>query len=127
MPWSESDRLPLRSPRAPPKPAAAPIPSVRRLLIFARQSTAGALDRWFSAYDDASGELLWRQRLSDVPSSAPISFAAHGRQYIAMVVGFGSPQAITFPNLVPEISLPPARSSSIWVFELPTAQTAPVP
>jgi alcohol dehydrogenase (cytochrome c) len=80
---------------------------------------AGALDRWFSAYDDASGELLWRLRLSDVPSSAPISFAAHGRQYIATVVGFGGAQAITFTNLVPEISPPPARSSSIWVFELP--------
>jgi alcohol dehydrogenase (cytochrome c) len=80
---------------------------------------AGALDRLFSAYDDASGELLWKQRLSDVPSSAPISFAAHGKQYIAMVVGYGGGQAITFRNLVPEISVPPARSSSIWVFELP--------
>ena len=80
---------------------------------------AGALDRWFSAYDDASGELLWRQRLSDVPSSAPISFAAHGKQYVAMVVGYGGAQAMTFSNLVPEISPPPARSSSIWVFELP--------
>jgi alcohol dehydrogenase (cytochrome c) len=80
---------------------------------------AGALDRWFSAYDDSSGELLWKQRLSDVPSSAPISFAAHGKQYVAMVVGYGGGQAITFHNLVPEISVPPARSSSIWVFELP--------
>lgn len=80
---------------------------------------AGALDRWFSAYDDASGALLWRQRLSDVPSSAPISFAAHGKQYVAMVVGYGGPQSMTFGNLVPEISPPPARSSSIWVFELP--------
>ena len=80
---------------------------------------AGALDRWFSAYDDASGELLWKQRLSDVPSSAPISFAAHGKQYVAMVVGFGGAQALTFTHLVPEITLPPARSSSIWVFELP--------
>jgi alcohol dehydrogenase (cytochrome c) len=80
---------------------------------------AGALDRWFSAYDDASGKLLWKQRLSDVPSSAPISFAAQGRQYIAMVVGYGGAQAITFRNLVPEIAVPPARSSSIWVFELP--------
>jgi alcohol dehydrogenase (cytochrome c) len=80
---------------------------------------AGALDRWFGAYDDVSGDLLWRQRLSDVPSSAPISFAAHGRQYVAIVVGYGGGQTLTFANLVPEISLPPARSSSIWVFELP--------
>jgi hypothetical protein len=36
-----------------------------------------------------------------------------------MVVGYGGAQAATFPVLVPEIKLPPTRSSSIWVFELP--------
>jgi alcohol dehydrogenase (cytochrome c) len=80
---------------------------------------AGALDRWFTAYDDASGAVLWKARLGDVPSSAPISYRAHGRQYVAMVVGYGGAQAATFPVLVPEIKLPPTRSSSIWVFELP--------
>ena len=80
---------------------------------------AGALDRWFTAYDDATGEALWRARLSDVPSAAPISYAVNGKQYVAMVVGYGSAHAITFPMLTPEIDLPIVRSSTIWVFALP--------
>ncbi len=80
---------------------------------------AGALDRWFGAYDDATGESLWKIRLSDVPSSAPISYSANGKQYVAMVVGYGGPQSATFPVLVPEMHPPTTRSSAIWVFELP--------
>jgi alcohol dehydrogenase (cytochrome c) len=83
---------------------------------------AGALDRAFTAYDDASGAVLWRTRLADVPSSAPISYQVHGKQYVAMVVGYGGAQSATFPVLVPEIKLPPTRSSSISVFELPSAR-----
>ncbi len=79
---------------------------------------AGALDRSFSAYDDATGKELWRTRLGDVPSSAPISYMANGRQYIAMVVGNGGAQAMTFPALVPEIRNPPDRGASVWVFEV---------
>lgn len=80
---------------------------------------AGALDSRFSAYDESNGEQLWQARLSDVPSSAPISYLANGKQYVAMVVGYGGAQAATFPVFVPEIKLPPASSSSIFVFELP--------
>jgi alcohol dehydrogenase (cytochrome c) len=80
---------------------------------------AGALDRWFTAYDDATGEALWRTRLGDVPSSAPISYGVDGRQYVAMVVGYGTAQSITFPMLTPEIDLPIVRTSAIWVFALP--------
>ena len=47
----------------------------------------GGLDRMFQAHDAATGALLWKARLNDVPSSAPISFAANGREYIAIVVG----------------------------------------
>ena len=80
---------------------------------------AGALDRWFTAYDAANGEALWRVRLSDVPNSAPITYSVDGKQYVAVVVGFGGAQAATFPALVPEIRIPSARSSALWVFELP--------
>ena len=79
---------------------------------------AGALDRWFTAYDDATGKTLWRTRLNDVPNSAPITYMANGKQYVAIVVGYGGPQAASFPQLTPEIPLPVARSSAIWVFEL---------
>jgi alcohol dehydrogenase (cytochrome c) len=82
---------------------------------------AGALDRTLKAYDDATGQELWRLRLNDVPSSSPITYTANGKQYVAVVVGNGGAQAATFPALVPEIQNPADRSASIWVFELPNA------
>ena len=85
---------------------------------------AGALDRSFAAYDDATGTVLWRTRLTDVPSAAPITYAVNGRQYVAMVVGYGSAQAMTFPMLTPEIDLPIVRSAAIAVFALPETATA---
>jgi alcohol dehydrogenase (cytochrome c) len=80
---------------------------------------AGALDRWVTAYDETNGKTLWRTRLNDVPNSAPISYMANGKQYIAVVVGYGGAQVASFPQLTPEIPLPVARSSTIWAFELP--------
>ncbi|MBI4264400.1 MAG: PQQ-binding-like beta-propeller repeat protein [Acidobacteria bacterium] len=80
---------------------------------------AGALDRVFAAYDDATGRELWRTRLNDVPNSAPITYTVGGRQYVALTVGNGGAQAATFPALVPEIRNPPDRAASLWVFELP--------
>jgi alcohol dehydrogenase (cytochrome c) len=80
---------------------------------------AGALDRVFTAYDDATGTALWQAKLNDVPSSAPISYAVDGKQYVAITVGHGSAHALTFPMLTPEIDLPIVRSATIWVFALP--------
>jgi alcohol dehydrogenase (cytochrome c) len=80
---------------------------------------AGALDRDFTAYDDATGKALWHAKLSDVPSSAPITYAVDGKQFVAMTVGHGSAHALTFPMLTPEIDLPIVRSATIWVFALP--------
>jgi hypothetical protein len=80
---------------------------------------AGSLDRFFAAYDDASGATLWQTRLGDVPGNAPIPYMVNGRQYVAMVVGNGGAQAATFPVLVPEIRNPPDRGASVWVFALP--------
>jgi alcohol dehydrogenase (cytochrome c) len=81
---------------------------------------AGSLDRVFAAYDDATGRELWRARLNDVPSSAPITYMVNGKQYVAMVVGNGGGQASSFSALVPEIQNPPAAGAAVWVFELPT-------
>jgi alcohol dehydrogenase (cytochrome c) len=80
---------------------------------------AGSLDRMFAAYDDATGKELWRARLNDVPNTAPISYTVGGKQYVAITVGNGGPQAGTFPNLVPEIRNPPEPAAAIWVFDLP--------
>ena len=79
----------------------------------------GALDRSFAAYDQSNGKKLWHRILTDVPSAAPITYTVDGKQYIAVVVGYGGPWSVTEAILTPEISLPVARSSSIWVFALP--------
>lgn len=79
---------------------------------------AGALDRWLTAYDDAAGKVLWKTRLNDVPYSAPITYMANGKQYVAIVVGYGGIQSATFAAMVPEVRLPVARGSVIWAFEL---------
>jgi len=80
---------------------------------------AGALDRYLTAYDDSTGETLWKIRMNDMLSSCPISFSVNGKQYLAVVVGAGGAQSVTFPVLVPEIQLPPDHGAAIWVFELP--------
>ena len=80
---------------------------------------AGSLDRMFSAYDAETGAQLWQTRLNDVPSSSPISYAANGQEYVAMVVGGGGYQSTSYNLLVPEIQNPPDRNAAIWVFELP--------
>jgi hypothetical protein len=39
-----------------------------------------ALSIVFAAHDDTTGRELWRARLGDVPSNAPISYLANGKQ-----------------------------------------------
>jgi alcohol dehydrogenase (cytochrome c) len=80
---------------------------------------AGALDRSLRAYDAASGKVLWETRLNDVSSAVPISYAVNGKQYIAIVSGRGGFHYASYAPLVPELSPPPDRGSSLWVFELP--------
>lgn len=63
----------------------------------------GSIDRYFRAYDDRTGKLLWETRLTDMPSNAPISYRVNGKQYIAIGVGNGGAQATGFTPLVREI------------------------
>ncbi len=78
----------------------------------------GSIDRYFRAYDDQTGKLLWETRLSDVPSNAPISYTVNGKQYIAIGVGNEGAQATGFAALVPEIQNLD-RAPAVWVFQLP--------
>ncbi len=83
---------------------------------------AGALDRRYSAYDAANGTKLWSVGLPDVPNGTPITYTVDGKQYVALITGYGSPSTTTWPGLVPEITLPPVRSSSVFVFALPDSR-----
>jgi len=79
---------------------------------------AGALDRRIAAYDAGTGEPLWQTRLNEVPSAAPITYGANGRQYVAVIVGSGGYQSGSYGVMVPEIKNPPDRGAALWVFEL---------
>lgn len=81
----------------------------------------GSLDRWFTAHDSGSGEVLWRARLSDVPTAAPITYLSNGKQYVAVLASYGqvNSQAGVLNPFIPETRQPIERSSAIWVFELP--------
>lgn len=84
---------------------------------------AGSLDRRFKAYDLATGEQRWAARLNDVPSAPPITYAVDGVQYVAVVVGPGGYQSMSYGALVPEIRNPDDAGTILWVFALPAAHS----
>lgn len=78
----------------------------------------GGRDRRFRALDNATGRTLWETRLSAVPSSTPITYAANGRQYVAVVAGGGNAHDASWPILTPEIENPQG-ATTLWIFALP--------
>ncbi|HTB69316.1 MAG TPA: PQQ-binding-like beta-propeller repeat protein [Steroidobacteraceae bacterium] len=78
----------------------------------------GDVDRYFAAYDQATGKVLWRTRLAAAPESSPVTFAAHGHQYLAVVAGSGSPMGSASRAFVPDV-VAPAAGVTLIVFELP--------
>jgi alcohol dehydrogenase (cytochrome c) len=79
---------------------------------------AGAVDRYFRAYDDATGTILWQMRLNNVVNAFPISYSVGGKQYIAVAVGNGSSEVRSLNALTPEIRNPEG-GSVLWVFAVP--------
>ncbi len=77
----------------------------------------GLIDRWFEAVDQDNGEVLWRQRLDNSPSSYPITYRVDGKQYIAVATNSGSYHANGMERTT-GISNPPS-GASLWVFALP--------
>ena len=79
---------------------------------------SGAWDRYFRAFDDETGKVLWQVRTSNAVNSFPITYAVNGKQYVAVSVGNGSSHARSLSTLTPEIRNPDG-GSSLWVFTLP--------
>jgi alcohol dehydrogenase (cytochrome c) len=101
--WTHRQRIPF---------ASAALATAGDLLF------AGDVDRYFSAYDQATGKALWRTRLNAAAESFPVTFEANGRQYVAVVVGSGSPFGAASRAYVPEVTAP-AAGVALVVFELP--------
>jgi len=77
----------------------------------------GTWDRWFRAFDDESGKVLWEMRTNNAVNSFPISYSVDGTQYIAVAVGNGSSAARSWATLTPEL-VNPAGGSALWVFSV---------
>lgn len=97
----------------------------RAAFLTAALSTAGGLvfigdlDRYFRALDVRTGAVLWETRLGTSVQGFPVSFAANGRQYVAVTTGLGGGSPRIVPRTIsPEIRHP-STGHAIYVFELP--------
>ena len=106
--WSTRQRVPVTS---------AILPTGGGLVF------AGSLDRWFRAYDDTTGKILWQVRTNNAVNAFPITYSVAGKQYIAIAVGDGSSQVRSLNTLTPDVKNPD-RGSMLWVFALPDSSGA---
>jgi len=79
---------------------------------------SGAWDRYFRAFDDTTGQVLWEIRLNNAINSFPVTYTVNGKQYVAVAAGNGSSQARSLATLTPELRNPDG-GSALWVFALP--------
>ena len=79
---------------------------------------SGDIDRYFKAFDDATGRVLWQVRTNNMVNSFPITYSVNGKQYVAVAAGSGSGLGRSLATLVPEMKNPDG-GSTLWVFALP--------
>jgi alcohol dehydrogenase (cytochrome c) len=75
---------------------------------------AGGPDGFFNAWNDRTGELLWRYQTGSGIHSSPMTYSVKGRQYIAIPSGWGGWIAGIAPKM-----LGAPRGSALFVFALP--------
>ena len=70
----------------------------------------------FKAFDDKTGKVLWDVNLGSMVSGYPISFAADGKQYVAVITG---PSLVANSNarLMPDLMQ--GAAPNVFVFSLP--------
>jgi alcohol dehydrogenase (cytochrome c) len=81
---------------------------------------AGDWDRHVYAYDASTGKILWQSRLPTSAQGFPITYAAKGKQYVALPAGIGggSWSTLIAPELAPSIRRPNS-GNALLVFALP--------
>jgi len=70
----------------------------------------------FRAFDDKTGKVLWETNLGSPVSGFPITFAAGGKQYVAVTTG---PSLVSTSALGLTPELKPGNGANIFVFALP--------
>ena len=78
----------------------------------------GDLHRYFRALDAQTGKVLWDIPLGAPVTGYPVSYAANGKQYIAVVVGGGTSGTRHLAQLYPELNVQHG-SNMLMVFALP--------
>ena len=68
------------------------------------------------AFDQEAGEVLWEVNLGSPVTGYPITYAASGKQYVAVSTG-NSLVSSGLNTLAPELH--PSSSNQIFVFALP--------
>ena len=81
---------------------------------------AGDADRYFRAFDIRTGEVYWQTRLGTAAHGFPGTYAAGGKQYIAVPTGLGIFRGFT-GRLSPDI-YQPGNGNALYVFSLPDKQ-----
>ena len=95
----------------------------RAVFLTSVVTTAGGLvfvgdvDRYFRAFDVATGDVLWETRLGHAAHGYPITYAAGGKQYVAVPTGLGLFRMVS-ATLSPEI-FSPESGNALYVFALP--------
>jgi alcohol dehydrogenase (cytochrome c) len=83
--------------------------------------TGGTSDRKFHAFDAKTGELLWEFPTSSGILAPPASFMIDGKQYIAVLSGWGGDSSgaqSTLNRAFPDEFPPVPEGGSMWVFAL---------
>jgi len=84
--------------------------------------SGGTNDRMFRAYDARNGKVLWEFPTNSGVLSQPTSFSIDGKQYIAVMSGWGvdarGVQGTLMAGLPPGLLAAVPEGGSIWVFAL---------
>jgi alcohol dehydrogenase (cytochrome c) len=75
----------------------------------------GGMDRYFRAFDQDTGKVIWQTRLGSQAFGTPVAFSVKGRQYIAVAAGGGMNASSV--SLKPEIDQL-TGSNMVYVFAL---------
>ena len=90
----------------------------------------GSADGYFSAYEAASGELLWRLATGTPINAAPAAYEIDGRQHVVVPVGSGGGMQFNYPAIHgSDMPVGPTRlmAFSLDASELPSAASVPPP
>ena len=78
----------------------------------------GDMNRRFRAFDADSGEVLWEQLVGGIVQTSTITYAAKGKQYVAIYTG-DAQSGTAGPLGVAKTVKPPRAHNAIYVFAMP--------